>query len=377
MNSTNIPTTNENISLAQEKKDLPIKKKSRVIFKLLLVFFIVGFLKSLVIDNYKITSDSMEGNLLVGDYVFVSKYYYGARIPSSLGLPFVDNSSPTLKILNLKLFTGDFLPYIRLPKFSEVKRNDIIAFNLPVEENVPVDFKTVYIKRCVGIPGDKICIKDGNFILNNQSQKFQQNYLKAIAVTSSVILDELKLSQLGIKDYYNQVIKLRSYDLDNFHHYIINCDSQLLINLSKSPYVKNLKISTQDEKFNDFDIYPGIGKPISNKDNFPNIIVPQNRILMELDTSNSPYYYPILLKYEKLKSVLLRNKKIYVGNTELKSYKFKYQYYFVLGDNRSQSYDSRYWGFVPETHVLGKVLTIAFSKSEKGVRWNRIFKTIK
>lgn len=360
-----------------ENKNGPVDKKSgtrmHFLLKVLLLLLIVSLIRIFIIDSYKITSDSMEGELLVGDNVFVTKFNYGARVPSSIGIPFIGNRSMLLSMFGLETHTASILPYMRLPALSQVKRNEIIAFNFPLDR-VPLNFRTTFIKRCVGLPGDRIEIREGKVLINGNVELEKIRYQKKYMVHSNKMLTRKEVGELGWNDFNTQLTELKSVRKTDDHKYLAYLDEATYRKLKALPSVQSINPVIEKKNYADLDVYPYDLKSGSNKDHISAWVIPSEKQSIKLDTSNAVFYYRIIRDFEGLSDVSWKNQQIYHKGKALESYTFKQNYYYALGDNRGNSVDSRYWGVVPEDHLIGKVYRIWFSRSLEGkLRWDRIF----
>jgi len=360
-------------------------------------------MRTFVFEAYAIPSASMEKTLLINDYLFVSKTAYGPRLPNTpIAMPFIHNTISPIK-------SKSYLEWIHIPYTrwfaSPVKRNDAVVFNLPVndtlindEENFgskityyqairelgrvnvwqnygdiiierPVDKRENFIKRCVAIAGDKVEIKNTVVYVNDKPQPFpplsQLNYI----VKTSSPFDEEELSSIGINTDPEQQ-EFISY---NNGVYIINMteDEKLKVMALKNVMKIEVQVSNKSNE-----IYPYYDTAAHwSNDNFGPLWVPQKGISIPLTKDNYIRYERCIRTYEG-NDLEIKNGKILLNGAEAKDYTFKMNYYWLMGDNRHHSLDSRYWGFVPEDHVVGKASLIWFSW-EKGVRWKRMFNVIK
>jgi len=360
-------------------------------------------MRTFVFEAYAIPSASMEKTLLVNDYLFVSKTAYGPRLPNTpIALPFIHNSIGAIK-------SKSYVEWIHIPYTrwfaSPVKRNDAVVFNLPVndtlindEENFgskityyqaireigsvnvwqnygdiiierPVDKRENFIKRCVAIAGDKVEIKNTVVYVNDKPQPFpplsQLNYI----VKTSSPFDEEELESIGIHTDPEQQ-EFISYSNGV---YIINMteDEKLKVMALKNVIKIEVQVSNKSNE-----IYPYYDTAAHwSNDNFGPLWVPQKGISITLTKDNYIRYERCIRTYER-NELEIKNGKILLNGVEANAYTFKMNYYWLMGDNRHHSLDSRYWGFVPEDHVVGKASLIWFSW-EKGVRWKRLFNIIK
>lgn len=361
-------------------------------------------LRTLLIEPYKIPTPSMEKTLLVGDYLFVSKIAYGPKLPNTpLAAPFFPNLLPNGKVSYSKAIQK---PYKRLRGLSKVKRNDIIVFNFPEGDTVvvqysgqnyysllrrygrdyllrnydiivhPVDMRDNYIKRCVGLPGDTLRIKDGKVIVNGEIvPEYGNQQFKYYVRTARNILPDSVLEHLGLP------LSDIDYNPSNSIH-TIPITNEDLDYVKELPYVKSIQRYVEPRiSFRNTDVFPHDLKYRWTIDNFGSVIIPSNGLEIQLNKENIDIYKRIIKVYEGNKLDII-NGEIYINDVLSRSYTFKMDYYFVLGDNRHNSADSRYWGFVPEDHLVGKAVWIWFSKEPgksifQGLRLNRIFKSIK
>lgn len=321
------------------------------------VFLAICLFRLFIIDTYWITSDSMEGSLLVGDIVFVNKLDYGCRIPSNVSVPFLSNESVFYKLTGLMPYSKELWKSTRLFKMAPISRNDIIAFNLPIEIEIPIDSRTVYIKRCIAIPGDTIQIQNGDVYINNIKEKTLNTYYNEYrVVTSEAIKDWAAILESNRQTIYAESIK-------NIK------DNKFVYNVRLPTYKFDAlriyrKVISVSQKFNektalpniDLDIYPFSNKGPRNFATLPQFILPKSGLNIKIDSTNYDFIYPLLKNYEVIDEITVKNKKIYIQSKPLDNYTFTKNYYYVLGDNRSNSYDSRFWGPVPEDHIIGTVI---------------------
>ena len=392
-----------------------------IVFALVAVYFINTFL----FQNYQIPSSSLEKSLLVGDFLFVSKASYGPRIPNTpLSFPLVQHTFP---LLNVKSFIEHpQWDYRRLKGFDSIKRNDIVVFNFPAGDTVavlktnpdyytlcyeygreivnnrkdifgdivyyPVDRRENFVKRCVAIAGDWMQIKNNQVYVNGQKQEkipgLQYNYYVQTNGTllSGELFNELNINFEDRKlltgeqvsadetEYAHQQISESGLD-PKYPIYLLPLTEDSYSIIQKVSGVSTIKI----EQSLKFDVFPLGGHKNWTRDNYGPVWVPKkgNRIL--LNTYNLPIYARIITNYENNK-LEVKDGMIYINNLPAKTYRFKMDYYWMMGDNRHNSADSRYWGFVPEDHVVGRPVMVWLSlDKDKGwfdgkIRWNRFFK---
>ncbi|WP_026896822.1 signal peptidase I [Daejeonella oryzae] len=354
-------------------KAITKKKKSagREWFDAILFAVIAATLiRGLFIEAYTIPTGSMEKTLLVGDFLFVSKVNYGARMPiTPVSFPFAHHSMP---IIGTKAYyDGIQWKYRRLPGLSEIKRNDVIVFNYPMEAdspyNRPVDKRENYIKRCIGIGGDTLRIINAQVYINGKPAETPQFGETNYAVKSDgTDFNPQKLEDMDIEvqratedDYYFNMTAAQAETIKNWE----NVKSVI-------PVIRPI---------NEFEpqIFPHNQRFKWNEDNFGSVIIPKKGWNVKLDSTNFPLYERAIRVYEGNK-VEQNGNQIVINGKPADNYTFKQNYYWMMGDNRHNSLDSRYWGFVPEDHIVGKALFVWMSWDSDGtflskIRWNRIF----
>jgi len=335
-------------------------------------------IRTFSIEAYQIPTSSMEKSLLRGDFLFVSKANYGPRVPMTpISFPFVHQ---TLPLVGGKAYSELLkLPYYRLPGLQKVKNNDIVVFNYPGERDFPVDKKTNYIKRCVAIAGDSLKVVDGKVYVNGTKAEVPVNGQTSYKIQTSTVLARRTLEKLDITEYgYNDYVG--GYDM-----YITKKN---LEDVKKLPGIVDVTQSL-DPAGRYPEIFPHIPSVLNwSKDNYGSIYVPKKGEVVKLDTVNAYIYKDIIETYEGNEGFRISDGKFFIGSEEITEYTFKMNYYFMMGDNRHRSADSRYWGFVPEDHIVGKALFIWMSiepnKIHKGrdkgffsrIRWSRLFNRI-
>jgi signal peptidase I len=394
-----------------------------IIFALVAVYFINIF----IFQNYKIPSSSLEKTLLVGDYLCVSKVNYGPRVPNTpLSFPLTHH---TLPVLNTKSYSDwPHWGYKRLKGLEDVKRNDIVVFNFPAGDTValkiqnpdyydliynrsdwkrvntdknyfgkivyrPVDRRENYVKRCIGMPGETLEVRDNIVYINGVElptpKRAQFNYY---IETQGNLFSEKQFRKLDVsKDdqyLYNrsqdallafEFLGIQRNESGNFNPvYRAPLTQEALRFLEKSGWAKSIHIEP--------DAFGGPTYPYGYetgwaRDNFGPLWIPKKGETIVLDERNLALYKRCIVNYEG--NTLRRDgKKIFINGIPANSYTFQYDYYFMMGDNRHNSLDSRCWGFVPEDHIVGKPLVIWLSiDKDRGwldgrIRWNRIFTTV-
>jgi signal peptidase I len=389
------------------------------------------------IQPYIIPTGSLEKSLLIGDFLFVSKFHYGARAPmTAVSFPMVHDTIPGLKIRSY--LKKPQLPYFRLPALQKIKRNDIVVFSWPADTvrqffvkekrvDKPIDKKSNYVKRCVGIPGDTLEIIDGlihtNGTKNTYSSRtkiqFSHSAYAKKGVSSKKLLAEgfesfyrrYKIENITVSSYQQilpYIINRTGNTPDNFVvtteskglpprligelglrvSELLEAKKNMTLTLKEAELLRNTSgidsvirrvtsIKVPNESF-----FPNKIPYDWNEDNFGPLLIPKKGMTVELTRSNLPLYKKIITDYES-NELEMTPSDILINGTRSTSYTFKKDYYWMMGDNRHRSEDSRFWGFVPDDHIVGKPIFIWFSikgindgiKNWK-VRWERVFTTV-
>ena len=393
-----------------------------IVFALVAVYLINLF----VFQNYQIPSSSLEKSLLVGDYLFVSKLSYGPRVPNTpLSFPLVQN---TLPVFNCKSYLDwPEWGYKRVKGLGEVKRDDIVVFNFPAGDTValkvqnpdyytlvaeygrerilldkatfgeviyrPVDKRENYVKRCVGMPGDTIRLIDNQVYINGQPAKNPENMqLNYFVETDGSPLTEEQFRLLGVsKDdrtlasgggYYQNLLSFLGFTPgENGQYnpvYHLPLTQKALAIAQKLPSVKKVVIEP--------DALGGPTYPVGydmgwTRDNFGPLWIPRKGATIPLDERNLALYGRCIKNYEN-NQLEVKDGTVYINGEAATSYTFRYDYYWMMGDNRHNSADSRSWGFVPEDHIVGKPIMIWLSlDKDRGlfdgkIRWERLFRWV-
>ncbi len=372
-------------------KDLPPKTGIREWADAFLYAGVAALIiRTFFIEAFMIPTSSMERTLMAGDFLFVSKFHYGPRMPMvPLAIPFVHNK---IKIGNTTIPSYlDIvrLPYFRLPGLEKVERNDIVVFNFPAHDIwdlndgaglvKPVSLKENYIKRCVAIPGDTLEIIDQQIYINGEKgwnpPDMQYQYL---ITTDGTGFPYSRMKELGFRKLNN--------DNPNFvqvsqNSYIFWMPQDIAGKIKQFSNIAEFDTLYQPEgKFDESGkIYPQYGNTQGqlfrhNIDNFGPILVPAKGMTVSLTNKNTSLYARIIEAYEGHElDIDVANQRVLIDGQQADAYTFEMDYYFMMGDNRHNSEDGRYWGFVPENHIVGKPLLIFFSyESEFGVRFSRI-----
>jgi signal peptidase I len=344
----------------------------------------------LIMEAYTIPTPSMENSLLVGDFLFVSKFHYGTRTTTTpLQVPLTHQKIWFTDIPSYLKWIK--LPQYRLPGFTDVKRNDVVVFNVPprvLNEGIdyPVDLKTNYIKRCVGLPGDILIVKDRQVYNNGQALENQPGMQYSYMVTADGPISNRNISklELGPGDF-----KKEGQTQDGKSIYQMLLTEKKVAELKTFSYIKSVEV---ENKMSEFGIFPysneyewsGTGKKYSNwtSDNFGPLWIPKKGETIAINDSTLAYYGTTIRLYDHNDDAKIENGKLIIDGKEVTEYTFKQNYYFMMGDNRHNSLDSRFWGFVPEDHIVGKAFFIWLSIDKNAsffhkIRWSRFFNLIR
>jgi signal peptidase I len=345
-----------------------------------IVFAVIAasLIRTLFIEAYVIPSSSMESSLLVGDFLFVSKMNYGARLPMTpIAVPFTHQ---TIAFFNTKAYwDGLELPYYRLPGLTTVKKGDVVVFNAPMEADSPfyrpVDKREHLIKRCQATPGDTLKLVDARVFINNKPAPVPPNGEMAYRVqTDGYPLDVRMINHLHLADL-SQITNI---------DYITNTTVQSANILQSYSNIKLVKpdVQVRGAYYPNDDVFPHQAAWKWNIDNYGPIIIPKKGWRVNLDSRTIPLYRRCIELYEHNDVKQTGNDVLIINGKKEATYTFKQNYYWMMGDNRHNSLDSRFWGFVPEDHIVGKALLIWMSTDSGGsffnkIRWNRLFKVIR
>ncbi len=347
------------------------------------------------IQPYTIPTSSLEKTLLVGDYLFVSKFHYGARMPmTAIAAPMVHDSIPGVGIKSYvsnskkeKSFWNKLsFPYMRLPGVKKIKRNDIVVFSWPADSTnymwgddsgkftyKPIDKKTNYVKRCVGVPGDSLAVVDGYVFINGKRTVLPENakpQWKHIVDTGGETLSNAAFDRYNIREWQ----RLKD------GRYILNLTDDEAKLIEKNPVTKDITKYIMPKGFYDEKIFPHYPKYKWSVDNFGPIYIPKKGATVALNEETIPFYEQIIRRYENNDLTVFGNA-IYINGQKVDSYTFKQDYFWMMGDNRQNSLDARTWGYVPFDHLVGTPIMIWFSRDTNkpffsSIRWNRMFSTV-
>ncbi|NNK40327.1 MAG: signal peptidase I [Winogradskyella sp.] len=357
------------------------------------------------IQPFVIPSSSLEKSLLVGDFLLVSKMHYGARIPmTTVAAPMVHDTIPFLKTKSY-LYSDEYnkrntswknklqLPYLRLPAFESIDRNEIVVFGQPADTLLdmnqfkpvrnfykPIDKKTNLVKRCVATPGDTLEIRNGYVYINGEQNVLPDRVLLQFSyeVTFKRNIQPQRIIEI-LKKF--DITDGLSYGSTPNSYYIPAATDAAVAQLKNHPEVDTI-IPVRAEVGERADIFPHDPRYNWNIDFFGPLYVPKSNTTIQLNVENLPLYKRLIAEYEGHK-IVARGNQVFIDDEVVSEYTFKNDYYWMMGDNRHNSIDSRYWGFVPHNHVIGKPVFIWMSIDgiNDGIknwkfRWDRIFTTV-
>lgn len=388
-----------------QPENLPIIKKSAAReWADAIIFAVIAatIIRTFMIEAYTIPTSSMEKSLLVGDYLFVSKVSYGPKIPNTpIAFPFAHHTLP------LTQYTKSYvewikLPYYRFPGLRTIKNNDVVVFNYPDgdtvalqmqnqsyyalvrdmgRENVwknydivsrPVDKRENYIKRCVGIPGDTLQFIDGLIYINGERlpdpPNTQHNYQ---VITDGTPIPNRIVDRYDITDWGQAAPGI----------YIMAMTQEIADQIIKVGNITEVVRMTKSAERNERYIFPHSRNYQWNEDHFGPLLIPKKGMTINIDPKNIVLYDRIIGVYEG-NDLDVQGDKVLINGKEATSYTFSMDYYWLVGDNRHNSADSRFWGFVPEDHIVGRAMFVWLSLDKNKnflnkIRFNKTFRVIR
>ncbi len=392
------------------KKNRMYKEVMSWVEAILFAVIVASLVHILVFQMYVIPTPSMEKSLLVGDYLYVSKLSYGPKMPNTpLSMPLVHNTMPFSQTAR-SYSEAIKRPYKRLSGLKPIRHDDVVVFNFPAGDTVlleyqgvtyydvlreyqtrlgdkegrrrlnndytvvsrPVDKRENYVKRCVALPGDSIRLVASQLYVNGERQKEIPGIQQMYYVSTTSPFSQMALDNMGIA---NSDVMHSSATGD----YLLPLTAA---NLEKVKGMKNVLGIEQYQRGSGSEIFPNDIHYNWTENDFGPLWIPEKGATVELTLENLPVYRRIIDVYES-NDLAVRDGVIYINDQSATSYTFKMNYYWMMGDNRQNSADSRFWGFVPEDHVVGKASFVWLSlDKEKGwfdgkIRWKKMFKKVR
>ncbi len=373
------------LNYISDRSLIPKNAVADTISSFLFAIVVATIVHTYLIQPFTIPTSSLEKSLLVGDFLFVSKFNYGARTPmTAVALPMVHDTIP---ILHTKSYMSwPQLPYFRFPGYQKIEKNDIVVFNWPVDTvykffdtskrkaDKPIDKKSNYVKRCVGVAGDSLQIKDGVIFINGKQlilpERARPQFSYYVTTNGGGFDQTYIQKELQITDGVYQT----AANTFLFSALTEESAARLKNNPVVTAIVKNISHDV------DHTVFPQTKN--WNRDNYGPIYIPQEGKTVQINAESIPFYKRIISEYEG-NNLKINGNEIRINDKIATSYTFKQNYYWMMGDNRHNSEDSRFWGFVPQNHVVGKPIFIWMSidginngiKNWK-VRWDRLFTTV-
>ena len=425
------------VSYRPDRSLEPTSKFGQFIGSIIYAVVFATIVHTYFLQPYIIPTGSLEKSLLVGDFLLVSKFHYGARTPqTAVSFPMVHDTIPIAKTRSY--LKKPQLPYFRLPALQKIKRNDIVVFSWPADTvrqffkkearvDKPIDKKSNYVKRCVALPGDTLSIIDGIIHINGKASIMPERAkpLFGYKAYNAKGISARKLISSGFDDItraflisnitqpmFNalspHIIQLKQNDPNNFvvltgakglpldivRKYrvqakeLLEQEKSLFLTLkeaeqlSKEVAFDSLKRNVNVTKTYNQIFFPNNVRYNWNEDQFGPLVMPKKGATVSLTSKTLPLYKKIIQDYES-NTLNIRGDEIIINGELSDSYTFQQDYFWMMGDNRHRSEDSRFWGFVPEDHIVGKPVFIWMSIDgfmdgirNWNVRWNRVFTTV-
>ena len=408
-----------------------------------IIFAIIAasIIRTYFLEAFTIPTSSMEKSMLIGDYLFVSKAHYGPKLPNTpLSIPFFHHTIAGTNIPSYLEWIS--LPYYRLPGFTDIERNDVVVFNFPEGDTVvqgnekesyysqirstankakidalraglkpqpdkvyfdlakkaidnnnvilirPLDKRENYIKRCVALPGDVLEINNTTLYINGeeayQPEHMQYDYLvpNNLSLNGELLKSQYNINFQDFETASEYAVQLGYYELPMTKEAVTKMEATFGAQVGGIPMKIDSNVNVQGGfRPIDYRIFPNDVNYAWTEDNFGPLTIPEQGATVDLTIDNLPIYRRIIEVYEG-HSLKVQGNKILIDGAEATQYTFGMNYYFMMGDNRHQSADSRYWGFVPEDHVVGKAVFIWLSLDPERdlfdgkIRWDRIFRFV-
>lgn len=381
------------VTYIEERSLKPRSATGEWISSILFAVIAATLVHTYLIQPFTIPTSSLEKTLLVGDFLFVSKFHYGARTPlTAVAFPMVHDTIPGVNVKSY--LEKPQIPYFRLPGFQNIERSDIVVFNWPVDTMLnmyhtdkyyykPIDKKTNYVKRAVGVPGDSFEIINGRIHIDSEPLELPDR--AKLQFSYEGVTKGQAFHPLNLYERYD-VTDFTPYNPSN-NAFRINLTDEAFQRFRNHPNVETIRRVIDSTGLAGSDIFPQGSNNSWNMDNMGPFLIPKAGLTVPITTESLPLYRRIIEVYEG--SEMDYNNKIAVNGTQVSlngqaidSYTFKQDYYWMMGDNRHNSLDSRYFGFVPENHVVGKPVLVWMSWDANAtglmnkIRWERMFTTV-
>ena len=404
------------LGFSKEEKFVPADKRKKIKKTVVrewtdaIIFAVIAatIIRTFLFEAYTIPTSSMEKTLLRGDFLFVSKVAFGPRLPNTpLSFPFVHHTMP-LSTDRKSFLEWIKFPYFRFPGLSTVKNLDVVVFNYPEGDTVstvyqsnrsyyrlvkaygrkrvwsdkmkfgnivyrPVDKRENYIKRCIGIAGDTLQIIDQQVYING----------KALPLPPDAQFKYKVIAPKGINEKFRDKVDISAEDYNSWKYDMqVPLRANIAKKIRKVPGIQSVKKIVAPKGQWDPDLFPFDSLYKWNRDNYGPIYIPEKGVTIPISMENISFYSRLIDVYEN-NDLSIQNGKIFINGKEVNSYTFKMNYYWMMGDNRHNSADSRYWGFVPEDHIVGKASFVWLSLNpDKGlfdgkIRWDKLFRVVR
>ena len=340
-------------------------KKNGVIKDLVIAVAVASIVRWGFFEISTVPTGSMEGTILPGDFTFVSKLHYGPRTPQTLlQVPLTHQKTRLLELKSYLNFVK--LPTFRFKGFTNIKRGDVVVFNTPSDKGMNMDMKTFYVKRCIGLPGENIEVRDNNVFINGENIDNYPNRLFHFLIESNKILSKSWF-------YNNNIHEFRRVNCGVGYTYLFSTTLDNIEKLKNHPYITSLEPYHEKRE----NIFITNAKNYKSNSNWGPIWIPKKGEEIDI-TSENIKIYGYAIELDSKGKIKFNGDKLLLKNKEIKKYKFQQNHYFMMGDNRCNSADSRFWGFVPEDHIYAKTICILFSKKPdswlSGLSFKRFFK---
>jgi signal peptidase I len=398
----------ETLTHIKDRSPKPRTNAGEWVSSILFAVIAATVIHTYVMQPFTIPTSSLEKTLLVGDFLFVSKFHYGARAPMTpLALPMMHDAVPFTKVKSY--VPNPQLPYFRLPGFEEIERNDIVVFNWPIDEFVDIvnpsagiihksiDKKSNYVKRCVGIPGDSLEVRNGYVFINGKQNNLPERGRLQFAykIESKAILVQVdsqgnlanKPSQYFIDRYDVSDMSPRKVDRETgIYTYVAHLTDEAAEQIKNHPDVISIKSAKSTIDQLGSGNFPDDPQYSYTTDFFGPIYIPEAGATVDITAESIPFYKRIIEVYEGSEmgidnKITQNGTQVLLNGVPITSYTFNMDYYWMMGDNRNNSQDARSWGYVPFNHVVGKPVFVwmsldANAKGFNKIRWDRFFTTV-